>query len=112
MLKKEKIEKEVKKTMDLLKKEKSIKTDSFFYTRLQGRIQSAERSGLSRLSPKLLKWKTIVIAVLIGINLISAAYWTRSNIKDLNRKKLVTVLLQEYSLSVETSDVLSASVKE
>jgi len=112
MSREEKIEKEVKKTMDLLKKEKSIKTDAFFYTRLQAGIQASDRSRLSKLSSKSVRWKTIILTGLIGINLITAAVWKGIIVKNSNRQKLETALSQEYSLSAETGDWLSISVEE
>lgn len=107
---KARIEKEVKKTMDLLVKEKPIKTDPFFYTRLKARIKEEETSKQRKLIRKPIGWKIIVTAGMVVLNIITAAILVNSN--DVNRQKLKTVFSEEYTLTSETGDLLSRSIKE
>ncbi len=110
MISKKRLEKEVKKTMDLLEKEKPIKTDAFFYTRLKARIREEETSKQRKLIREPAGWKIIITAGMVVLNIITAAILVNSN--DMNRQKLKTVFSEEYTLTSETGDLLNKSIKE
>lgn len=101
MDRKERIEQEVKKTLQCLDQFEPIKSNPFFYTRLQTRINSLnkkqERSIFSVFIESYLQPAFLVS--IVAINMVSAIYFFKNTeYRADNRGENIATLAKEYSL--------------
>ena len=100
MNKKDKIDHRVQKTLDCFEKAERIKSNPFFYTRLQARIDEYETKG--RAENRQLVWNGLRLAFLVfmvAINILTATkFFHNSDYGYTNREGLVNSFALEFNL--------------
>ena len=103
MNRKARIEEEVERTLDLLRKKEEPEADPFFYTRLQSRIDGLEREGrkrhrLSGLIDSRHLRPTVVVAIVV-INVLSGIMLFHGDTRQSQcRVEYLQAFAEEYSL--------------
>ncbi len=104
---KERIEKEVEKTLQQLDRFEKLESDPFFYTRLQARIKSTQdqplSSGLSSFIGRYFRLAFLVL--LLVLNLISAllVFQNRNSSSDTQTSN-ISSFADEYSINDKSYD--------
>lgn len=97
----DKIESEILETLDLLKPGRILKTDEFYYTRLEAKIDgiNKERIPDDKFSFGFLKPALIIFTILI--NIFSAFYFLKSNENENNiRSENYSKMAKEYNFNI------------
>ena len=105
MLNDKQIEREVDKTIDMLGKQEMPAADPWFASRVQARIKESSEppTWLQRIN----KYRSPVLALLAGINIL-AALFLFNNTSDLQgRDQALTYMVREYELAPEAGDLLT-----
>lgn len=111
MSRKERIDNEVEKIL-ALGQEPPLKADPFFFTRLEARIREAETERHRLAETPWRRWRPVMLAALVGINVLTVALWLSNRSCTTARGQALKAMAQEYALVSETADWLSASVGE
>ncbi len=101
MERREKIEQEVRKTMDCLDQGEPLKADAYFYTRLRARINSRKNHGrISRvLFPAWHILAPVLIMALIALNIYTAAaVLTKNTTESSGSDEFMTLLTEDFTL--------------
>ncbi len=101
MIRKEKIEQEVQKTLQSFKHAERLKSNPFFYTRLKNRIEN-----LHSKKQKIRGWefagrvlKPALLLLIIALNIFSATLFFKYKTQDyINREQLLDFLGHELTL--------------
>jgi len=101
MSRKEKIEKEVQKTLEGFSHSVRLKGNSFFYTRLKNRIDNSSRQKRKTIDSEFL-WgvlKPILLLLIIVLNIFSATLFIKNQSSDYsNRELLLDSFVKELAL--------------
>ncbi len=107
MNKKEKIEDEIKKTLDVFEQKESLPPNPYFYTRVQQRIR--ERSGSKSTIMGFLKPALLTILLLINVGTF---IWYFNSIEDYHanesRQELIEILSSDLNLNTNQSNIFLA----
>ncbi len=107
MNKKEKIEEEIRKTLDVFEQKESLPPNPYFYTRVQQRIR--ERSGSKFTVVGFLK--PVLLTILLLIN-VGTFIWYFNSSEDYHatesRQELIEILSSDLNLNTNQSNILLA----
>ncbi|MCK5148990.1 hypothetical protein KAR48_19700 [bacterium] len=112
MLRKKHVENEVERTMELLGEDAPLKADAFFFTRLQARIREEEAAHHFLVPSLWQRWRPMVLAALVGVNIITAALWLVSGSTNSAREQGLNALAEDYALVSDIGDWLYESLGE
>lgn len=99
MNKKENIQAEIDKTLNVLADIKKVEADAFFYTRVKAKIEHAPRSSWLNVvfdSPAL---KPILISVLLFINILAIGLLFQHSNQELSADQVAEQFNQEYYIT-------------
>jgi hypothetical protein len=101
MNKKDKIEYEVKKTLDCFDHPGQLKSNPFFYTRVKARIEELENYGRKPESGKLV-WgilKPALLFSIVAINIVTATLFLKNpNDTSTSREQIINAFANEFTL--------------
>ena len=104
MNKKEKIEREVQKTLECFDQTEQLKSNPFFYTRVKARIGGLASYSRKPTSGELV-WRIFKPALLfsiIAINIFTATMFLKNpGEKSTSREQIINVFAQEFTLDSE-----------
>lgn len=109
---KEKIEKEVQKTLECFDQIETIKSSSAFFTRIQGRIQESEkksgRQGFLFLRAGFLKSAMLMIIIVLNFFFFIQAFKSGKTQPE-TREKYISSMASYYNLKSNNLDSLFSS---
>lgn len=111
MSRQDRIKEKVKKTIKLLNKETHLKTDPYFFTRLEARIISAEQLQPAHITAWQ-RWRPVMLAALAGVNILTAVFLLPHRTSVQERRQTINIMAQDYALVTESVDWLYQSVGE
>ena len=99
MNREEKIKNQVQKTLDCLDRAEPVKTDAFFYTRLQSRINALNRRKLEKRDLAATIYKLAFILLIVALNLYTAVLYIKGQYEPRSsREQLLNRFAEELTL--------------